>query len=67
MNFWANEKFAFKINELALYSEKLSETFYTFHTLVLNLKIPSSAEFASQFIETTIHKNTLNISKLMTL
>jgi hypothetical protein len=67
MNIWANEKFAFKINELAFYSEKLSGLFYTFQTLVMNLKIPSSAEFAYRYIETTIHKNSLNIAKLMIL
>jgi hypothetical protein len=56
MNIWATEKFEFKENELALYSERLSETYYTFQTLVMNLKISSSAEFASRYIETTIHK-----------
>jgi hypothetical protein len=67
MNIWATVKFAFKINELAPYSKKLSATFYIFQTLVMNLKIPSSAEFASRYIENTIHRNSFNIAKLMTL
>jgi hypothetical protein len=40
MNIWATQKFAFKINEIVPYSEKLSAIFYTFLTLVMNLKIP---------------------------